>query len=133
LTWDCVRWDEGELLISKSLGNDCFNAMNVTWAATKTGHERIVPMSPLAKEILLQHKAAMEQLEIYQPQGLVCVTPRNYSFIYDNLISRRWKQSLQRCGIKHRRLYAQRYLFLSHALAMGNSPTGLAQIAGHST
>ena len=91
LTWDCVRWDEGELLISKSLRNDGFNAMNVTWASTKTGQERIVPMSPLAKEILLQHKAAMEQLGIYQPQGLVFVTPRNHRSIYDDLIGRRWK------------------------------------------
>ncbi len=133
LTWDCVRWDEGELLISKSLRNDGFNAMNVTWASTKTGQERIVPMSPLVKEILQQHKAAMEQLGIYQPQGLVFVTPRNHRSIYDDLIGRRWKQSLQRCGIKHRRLYAQRHSFLSHALAMGNSPADLAQIAGHST
>ena len=133
LTWDCVRWDEGELLISKSLRNDGFNAMNVTWASTKTGQERIVPMSPLVKEVLQQHKAVMERLGIHQPQGLVFLTPRNHRNIYDDLIGRRWKQSLQRCGIKHRRLYAQRHSFLSHALAMGNSPADLAQIAGHST
>jgi hypothetical protein len=35
--------------------------------------------------------------------------------------------------LKLRRLYAQRHSFLSHALAMGNSPADLAQIAGHST
>jgi len=133
LTWDCFRWDEGELLISKSLRDDGFNAMNVTWASTKTGQERIVPMSPLVKEILQQHKASMEQMGIYEPQGLVFVTSRNHRSIYDDLIGRRWKQSLQRCGIKHRRLYSQRNSFLSHPLGMGNSPADLAQIAGHST
>jgi integrase len=45
LTWDCVHWHEGEFLIAKSLRSDGFNAMEVTWAPTKTGRERIVPMS----------------------------------------------------------------------------------------
>jgi len=35
--------------------------------------------------------------------------------------------------LKPRRLYAQRHSFLSHALAMGNSPADLAAAAGHST
>jgi integrase len=133
LTWDCVRWEEGELLISKSLRTDGFNGMNVTWASTKTGRDRIVPMSAAVKQILQQHKASMEALGIYDQHGLVFITPRTHRSIYDDLIGRRWKHSLQRCGIKHRRLYAQRHSFLSHALAMGNSPADLAQIAGHCT
>jgi integrase len=90
-------------------------------------------MSPAVIQILQQHKAAMEALGIYDPHGLVFVTPRTHRSICDDLIGRCWKQSLQRCGIKHRRLCAQRHSFLSHALAMGNSPADLAQIAGHST
>jgi integrase len=133
LTWDCVRWEEGELLISKSLRTDGFNGMNVIWASTKTGPDRIIPMSAPVKQILQQHKASMEALGIYEPHGLVFVTPRTRRSIYNDLIDRRWKQSLQRCGVKHRRLYAQRHPFLSHALAMGNSPADLAQITGHST
>ena len=133
LTWDCIRWEECELLISKSLRNDGFNAMKVTWAPTKTGKERIVPMSKAVAQILHKHKASMEELGIHEPNGLIFVTPRTHRNIYDDLIGRRWKQSLQRCGIKHRRLYAQRHSFLSHALAMGNSPADLAAAAGHST
>jgi len=49
LTWDCVRWDEGELLICKSHRSDGFNAMNVSWATNKTGRERIVPMATVVK------------------------------------------------------------------------------------
>ena len=133
LTWDCVHWEEGELLISKSLRNDGFNAMSVTWAPTKTGRERIVPMSRAVVQILKKHKATMEAADLYQSHGLVFVTPRTHRSIYDDLIGRRWKQSLERCGVKHRRLYSQRHSFLSHALAMGNSPADLAQVAGHST
>ena len=133
LTWDSIGWEEGELLISKSLRTDGFNGMNMTWASTKTGRDRIVPMSATVKQVLQQHKISMEALGIYDPHGLIFVTPRTHRSIYDDLIGRRWKQSLQRCGIKHRRLYAQRHSFLSHALAMGNSPADLAEIAGHST
>ena len=133
LTWDCVRWEEGELLIAKSLRSDGFNAMEVTWAPTKTGRERIVPMSPEVMETLRLHKKAMEQQGLHEQQGLVFLTPRTHRSIYDDLIGRRWRQSLERCGVKHRRLYSQRHSFLSHALAMGNSPADLAAVAGHST
>ena len=61
---------------------------------------------------------------------LTAATPIN---VYDHLVGRVWNRSLQRCGLKPRRLYAQRHSFLSHALAMGNSPADLAAAAGHST
>jgi len=64
---------------------------------------------------------------------LVFLTPTSHSNIYDHLVGRVWHRSLQRCGLKPRRLYAQRHTFLSHALAMGNSPADLAAAAGHST
>ena len=133
LTWDCVRWDEGELLICKSLRSDGFNAMNVSWAPTKTGRERVVPMSQVVKETLMLHRDSMKAMQIFEPQGLVFVTPRTHRPIYDEVVGKRWKQALQRCEIKHRRLYSQRHSFLSHALAMGNSPADLAEVAGHST
>lgn len=133
LTWDCVHWDEGELLICKALRSDGFNSMTVSWAPTKTGRERVVPISPEVKETLQKHKESMIQAGIFQPQGLVFVTEKTHRPIYDEVVGKRWKQALQRCGIKHRRLYSQRHSFLSHALAMGNSPADLAQVAGHST
>ena len=39
-----------------------------------------------------------------------------------------WKRAQQRVGLEPRRLYAQRHSFLSHALAMGNSPADLAAV-----
>jgi integrase len=133
LTWDCVHWDEGELLISKALLSDGFNAMNTRWSGTKNGKERIVPISSQTKEVLLTHRSKMMEVGLYDSNGLVFLTPRTHRSIYDEQVGKHWKRSLERCGIKHRRLYAQRHTFLSHALAMGNSPADLAQVAGHST
>lgn len=133
LTWDCVHWDEGELLISKTLLSDGFNAMNTRWSGTKNGKERIVPLSPQTKEVLLVHRKKMVEVGLYDTNGLVFLTPRTHRSIYDEQVGKHWRRSLERCGIKHRRLYAQRHTFLSHALAMGNSPADLAQVAGHST
>ena len=88
LTWDCIRWEDGEVLVCKSLRRDGYSSGHHSWASTKTGRERVVPLTA---------------------------------------------QVLERCGLKPRRLYAQRHSFLSHALAMGNSPADLAAAAGHST
>ena len=133
LTWDCVHWDEGELLICKALRSDGFNSMNVSWAPTKTGRERVVPMSSEVKETLLRQQNSLIEKGLYVQQGLVFLTEKTHRPIYDEVVGKRWKQALQRCGIKHRRLYSQRHSFLSHALAMGNSPADLAAAAGHST
>ncbi len=133
LTWDCIRWEEGEVLVCKSLRRDGYSSGQHNWAPTKTGKERVVPLTPVVLEVLRQLQREMQQLDVYEPYGLVFVTPTSHGNVYDHLVGRVWKRSLQRCGLQPRRLYAQRHSFLSHALAMGNSPADLAAAAGHST
>ena len=72
----------GDLLISRLLHSNDIKAMDVTWASTKTSQEGFLPMSQLVKEILQQNKASKDRLEIYQPQGLLFMTPRNFRSIY---------------------------------------------------
>ena len=81
----------------------------------------------------LRQQKAMIEKGLYEKQGLVFLSERTHRPIYDEIIGKHWSRSLERCGVKHRRLYSQRHSFLSHALAMGNSPADLAQVAGHST
>ena len=133
LTWDCIRWEEGELLVMKSLRRDGYSSGQHSWAPTKTGKERVVPLTPQVLGVLREHQQTMEQLGIHDPYGLVFVAPTSHGNVYDHLLGRVWHRSLQRCGLKPRRLYTQRHSFLSHALAMGNSPADLAAVAGHST
>jgi integrase len=133
LTWDCIRWEEGEVLVCKSLRRDGYSSGHHSWAPTKTGRERVAPLTAQVLETLRQDKENMEQLGIDEPYGLVFVTLASHGTIYDHLLGRVWRRSLLRCGLKPRRLYFQRHSFLSHALAMGNSPADLAAAAGHST
>ena len=133
LTRDCIRWEEGEVMVCKSLRRHGYSSGQVELAPTKTGKERVVPLTAQVLETLEQHKAEIEQLQIYDAYGLVFVTPTSHPNIYVHLVGRVWHRSLERCGLKPRRLYAQRHSFLSHALAMGNSPADLAVAAGHST
>jgi len=78
LTWDCVHWDEGELLICKTLRSDGFNSMNVSWAPTKTGRERVVPMSSEVKETLLRQQNSLIEKGLYVQQGLVFLTEKTH-------------------------------------------------------
>lgn len=133
LTWDCVKWIEKELLVCKSLRRDGYSSQKVVWAPTKTGKERVAPLTPQVIETLLEHQCQMQEQGLFKNQGLVFLYPDTFTNVYDHLLGRVWHRSLKRCRLKLRRLYAQRHLFLSHALAMGNSPADLAQIAGHYT
>jgi integrase len=133
LTWDCIHWDEGEILIYKTLRRDGYSSRNHIWGTTKTGKQRVVPLTSLLATTLKEHQHQMQQLGLYDPYGLVFLTPSTHSNVYDHLLARVWCRSLKRCRLQPRRLYAQRHTFLSHALAMGNSPADLAAAAGHST
>jgi integrase len=133
LTWDCIRWEEGEVLVMKSLRRGGYSSGTVEWAPTKTGKERVVPLTPEVLETLRQHQWEMEHLGVHEPYGLVFFTPASHPNIYDQLVGRGWHRSLERCGLKPRRLYAQRHSFLSHAQAMGNLPAVLAAAARHLT
>ena len=93
-------------------------------------------MVPLREDLVLllkEHRERMAALGLDVQKGLVFVTPRTHRHLYDSALEKVWKRSQQRVGLTPRRLYAQRHSFLSHALAMGNSPADLAAVAGHRT
>ena len=133
LTWDCVRLEEGELLISKTLRRDGVATHRRQWGGTKTGKSRVVPLREDLVLLLQEHQQQMAGLGLNTRDGLVFVTPMTHRHLYDSGLERVWKRSQRRVGIQPRRLYAQRHSFLSHALAMGNSPADLAAVAGHRT
>ena len=133
LTWDCVRFEQGELLIIKTLRRDGVYTHKREWSGTKTGKSRVVPLGADLVVLLQEHQQRMAGFGLDVRTGLVFVTPRTYGHLYDSGLERVWKRSQRRVGIQPRRLYAQRHSFLSHALAMGNSPADLAVAAGHST
>jgi len=133
LTWDCVRLEDGELLITKTLRRDGVYTHKRSWGGTKTGKSRVVPLRKDLVVLLHEHQEQMEALGLDTKTGLVFVTPKTYGHLYDSGLEIVWKRSQRRVGIQPRRLYAQRHSLLSHALAMGNSPADLAAMAGHRT
>ena len=64
VTWDCIRWEEGEVLICKSLRRDGYSTGDHSWAPTKTGKERVVPLTEDVLEVLRRHQKAMEAKEL---------------------------------------------------------------------
>ena len=95
----------------------------------------MVPLPVQVLKALRKHQQHMKELDLdlAHSKALVFVTPTSHGVVDDQLLGRVWKRSQKRCGLQPRRLYSQRHSFLSHALAMGNSPADLAAAAGHST
>jgi len=114
LTWDAVRMDDGELLISKTLKRDGTATHKRIWGSTKTGKSRVVPINPQVVEMLKQHRSTMRALGLDIKSGLVFITPRTHRHLYDSGLEKVWKRSLRRLGLPIRRLYSQRHTFLSH-------------------
>jgi len=101
------------------------------WSNTKNRKHRIVPLSDGVIKVLMEHKEQMMKLGLYQDDGVVFLTKKSKNYLYDLLLERVWRRTLNACGVKYRKLYSQRHTFLSHTLAAGNSPADVAAIAGH--
>jgi integrase len=67
------------MLVCKSLRRDGYSSGHHSWASTKTGRERVVPLTPQMLETLKQHQQQMRQLGIYDRYGLVFVAPTIHS------------------------------------------------------
>ena len=113
IDWDCIRWEDGEVLVCKSLRRDGYSSGQHSWATTKK-REGLDRSSAGGVETA---QGEMELLEIYDPYGLVFVAPPATATSTTIL----WVVAVI-ATLGGLRLYAQRHSFLSHALAMGNSP-----------
>jgi len=131
LTWDCIDWEQSECKITKALKRREDSKVLRSWGDTKNRKHRVVPLTASVLNVLRCHQQTMKSLNLYQPEGLIFLTKKTKTYLYDALLERVWKRTLKSCGIKYRRLYAQRHTFLSHMLASGNSPADVALIAGH--
>lgn len=131
LTWDCIDFDQCRIRIVKTLKRIDRVATRRQWSGTKNGKHRFIPMTKMLLEVLTRHQLEMMDRGLFHPQGLVFVTKRTKSNLYDALLERVWKRTLEAVNIGYRKLYSQRHTFLSHTLANGNSPADVAAIAGH--
>ena len=52
------------MLICKSLRRDVYSTGDHSWAPTKTGKERVVPLTEDVLEVLRRHQKAMEAKEL---------------------------------------------------------------------
>jgi integrase len=131
LTWDSIEFEDGRIKVTKSLKRIAGVTTRRRWSGTKNGKHRYIPMSRMLMSVLTGHQCEMIERGLYHRQGLVFLTRRTHSNLYDLLLERVWKRTLQAVGVPYRKLYSQRHTFLSHTLAQGNSPADVAQIAGH--
>ena len=72
LTWDCVRLDEGELLISKTLRRDGTATHQRLWSGTKTGKAHMVPLS---QQVITVLKHTMQCLDLNTKGDFLFVMP----------------------------------------------------------
>ena len=96
LTWDCIRWEEGEVIVMKSLRRDGTSGLHM--GSHQDGKAGVVPLTPRCWRPC-SSAGTDGAAGIYDPYGLVFVTPTSYNNIYDHLVGRVWHRSLERCGL----------------------------------
>jgi integrase len=94
----------------------------------KSGHGRSVPLSPLALNVLREHRAATgETVRVFQPNG-------DRRFLEMAEFRDEWRAALARAGLPQMRFYdATRHTFASQWVMAGQPIEKLSKILGHST
>ena len=73
LIWDCIRCEDGEVLVMKSLRRDGYFTQAHSWAPTKTWKECVAPLTLQVLIIFKQNKEQMEEIGVFEPYGLLFV------------------------------------------------------------
>ena len=129
LTWDCIDFEDQRIKVVKTLRRIDQVATRREWAGTKNGKHRYIPMSKTVVQVLLEHREAMQQQGLFDPQGLVFLTKRTKSNLYDLLLERVWKRTLDAVNIRYGNCILSG-TFLSHTLAV-ELTSRCCHIAGH--
>lgn len=137
LTWDCVDWKRGTILINKQLQNIPGKPGEYRLVSSKNGRDRTITAAPYVIEVLKRHKAeqAKERLKagpLWQDNDFVfCnemgerVSPHT---VYDN-----FKKIVASIGRTDARLHDLRHSYAVAAIRTGDDLKTVQENLGHAT
>lgn len=130
LRWEDVDWAREELHVRRAVV--AVDGKPVVGGLKTRGSERVLPLLPEVKALLLEWKAHLREAgldggfvfpALSGPE--VPIAPRN--------LDRAWRELLQRAGLPHYRFHDLRHTFATRAVASGIDPKTVAALLGHST
>lgn len=126
IRWIDINFESNEIYIGESLGRSRSSSAYRERRGTKTGRDRIFPMSPKLKDFLFA---------IYSPEfnknDLVFKSPKGFMINDRTFAQKIWRDILNKKGVEHRPPYTTRHTFISHCLEAGINPVKLSEITDH--
>lgn len=138
LTWDCVDFKNGTILIDKQLKRDK-DTGRYYFGTPKNGKFRKIMPAPFIMDMLSHHKSEQAQMKFIacdvwdtEFENLV-FTNEIGEHIYPNALTRRFKRYLDRAGIENHRFHDLRHTYAVNSLRSGDDLKTLQENLGHST
>jgi integrase len=136
LTWDAIDKERDTAVVRQAVGED--RKGHTFIKSTKSGKERVVPLSRLAIEALRHHRALqreekMRNRDRYDDQDLVFAD--EFGGVIDlDAMSKSFATLARLAGVKTKgvSLHSCRHFFASQALVAGNDVRTVAALLGHS-
>jgi integrase len=136
LTWDAIDTERNRAVVRQAIGEDRKGHSFIK--STKSGKERVVPLSKLAIEALRHHRAAqreekMRNRDRYVDQGLVFADGLGGMVDLDS-ISKAFATLAGAAGVRTKgiSLHSCRHFFATQALVAGNDHVTVGALLGHS-
>ncbi|AFV76349.1 site-specific recombinase XerD [Thermus oshimai JL-2] len=130
LMWPDIDFQRETLTIQRALVADSRTGRPVLGPTKTSGSNRTLPLTPEAKEVLLEHRKILEEDGLYHPQGLVFPSIHGTPIQPSNL-NRLWTRTLKRLGLPNARIHDLRSTFITRIIRQSKNPKLAATLAGH--
>lgn len=135
LTWDCIDFENGTLLVYRQLQK---NNGKYYFSSLKNGKSRVVPLAPSIVQVFKKQKAlqAEQQLKSYglwdNADNLIFTDAQGKHLTHSNLY-KHFKKIVESIGIPDARFHDLRHSYAVTSLQSGNDVKTVQEALGHHT
>jgi len=138
LTWDCIDFEEGEVLVNKQLAKTKHIGGDYTFTPTKNGKERYVPVAPTVLRALAEHRKVQEGWK--EAAGSAWCDELNLVFtneigehLVQDTVYSHFKKIVAQIGKPNLRFHSLRHSYAVSCLEYGDDVKTVQENLGHSS
>ena len=144
LTWDCVDFEKGTILVNKQLQKRPKSAGGMVFSSLKNGKPRLLRPAPYVMQLLRQRQAqqrrqrleageAWEEWHDAQAEGSLVFTTLTGSYLSPQTVYNHFKVMAAKLGVPNARVHDLRHTFAVLSLENGDDIKTVQGNLGHAT
>ena len=139
LTWDCVDFEKGIIMIKRQIVQIRERHALYEWGTLKNGKTRIIAPAPFVMDVLKKQKDRQQQMiteagslwKVENKFENLVFTHKDGSHLSQPTVWKQFQKLLKKAGLEHHRVHDLRHTFAVNSLRAGDDIKTLQENMGH--